>query len=147
MKYALKAAQGFAAGALAVLIFHQSMYFVLSQFNLVQNLPWRMNPIPPFGVPSLINQMFWGGLWGVLYAVAVARWIPGALWIGGLVFGLVFPMTLGSWLIVPLIKSQPLLSGYFIHHDPLRLLSGFLLNGIAYGLGLGIIYSTLGSKK
>ena len=146
MAYAWKAALGFAAGALAVLIFHQSVYFVLSQFGMVQNLPWRMNPIPPFGVPSLLNQMFWGGLWGALFALIV-RWAPGPLWLAGLVFGLIFPMTLGSWVLVPLIKGQPLFSGYFIHHDPLRLLTGFLLNGIAFGTGLGVIYSTLGSKR
>ena len=49
------------------------------------------------------------------------------------------PMLLGSWLVVSLIKGQPIMAGWV----PQRLLVGWLLNGIAFGIGLGLLYPLL----
>lgn len=147
MERARRAGIGFVAGALAVLIFHQGMYYILGQAGLVQNAPWRLSPlVPPLGIPWLINQMFWGGVWGVIYALLFEPMVPLPFWAAGLVFGVLFPQLLGSWLLVPVLKSQPILGGYLIHHDLTRLTSGLLLNGVAFGVGTGVIYSTLTRK-
>jgi hypothetical protein len=60
----------------------------------------------------------------------------------GFVFGCIFPMLLGSWLIVALIKGQPLLANAFGKNgfNILQLRNGFLLNGVAFGIGLGLLY-------
>ena len=55
---------GFIAGFLAVLIFHQSLWYLL---NLVGLIPlgrpaWPLDPIPPYDVLSVISKAFWGGL-------------------------------------------------------------------------------------
>ena len=75
---------GFIAGFLAVLIFHQSLWYVL---NLVGLIPpdrpaWPLDPIPPYGVPSVISKAFWGGVWGAVLAPVLQnlRGLP----IGGL---------------------------------------------------------------
>jgi hypothetical protein len=138
---------GFLAGALGILIFHQGMYALMQQIGLpLQGKPWNMAAEPSaFGLPRLLNQMFWGGLWGVLFA-NLYHALPGGMgWLKGLLFGMVFPMLLGSWLIVAYIKGAPLFNGAFAKggFNVLALRNGFLLNGVAFGLGLGLLYPLL----
>ena len=69
---------GFVGGALAVLIFHQSLWFLFNHIGLIppERPAWPLDPIPPFGVPSVISKAFWGGVWGAVLApllVALAR--------------------------------------------------------------------------
>ena len=58
MNFTRLALLGFIAGFLAVLTFHQSLWYLL---NLVGLIPldrpaWPLDPIPPFGVPSVISK-------------------------------------------------------------------------------------------
>ena len=57
---------GFAGGFLAVLIFHQSLWFLFNQIGLIppERPAWPFDSIPPFGVPSVLSKAFWGGVWG-----------------------------------------------------------------------------------
>lgn len=139
---------GFIAGMLAVAVFHQGMYALLQQVGLpLRGSPWNLAADPnAFGLPRLLNQMFWGGAWGVLFAALVDRVPAGPTWARGFVFGMIFPMLLGSWLLVAMLKGQPLFSGAFAKgFDIARLRNGFLLNGVAYGIGLGLLWSLLQS--
>ena len=136
---------GFLAGALAVALFHQGMYWLLKEANVpLQGTPWNMAPAAAaYGLPVLFNQMFWGGLWGVVFAFMFER-IPGHQgWLKGFLFGVVFPMLLGSWLVVSLIKGQPVFAGLLTDGNIMRLRTGFLLNGVAFGIGLGLLYPLL----
>lgn len=131
-------AVGFLAGALAVPIFHQVMVLILHLAGQVPNFPWQMRPVGPFNVPTLVNQMFWGGMWGLLFA-AVAEALPGrALWLKGVAFGLLGPWLLGNGVLVPLMKGGPLLFGF----APQRMIVGALI-GAAFGLGVALIYAAL----
>ena len=132
---------GFLAGALAVPLFHQVMVLILHLAGQVPNFPWSMRPVPPLNVPTLANQMFWGGLWGVLFAVVVEA-VPGrALWLKGVIFGLLGPWLLGNGLLVPLIKGGPLLFGFAVP----RMIIGALI-GATFGLGLALIYGLFRSR-
>ena len=64
---------GFIAGALAVAIFHQGMYLLMKQFGVpLPGAPWNMAPAASaYGMPTVLNQMFWGGLWGILFTGAI----------------------------------------------------------------------------
>ena len=140
----IKTIAGFLAGFIAVLVFHQTMYLLIQQAGLpLRGAPWAMAAEPSaFGMPRVINQAFWGGLWGIAYAFLV-DYIPGNQgWLKGLIFGMIFPMLLGSWVVVAMIKGQPMFSGAFAKggFDIWALRNGFLLNGIAFGLGLGLLY-------
>lgn len=141
---------GFLAGALAVLIFHQGMYLLIQQLQkaqmlgapLLSGVPWNMSPdANAFGMPRTLNQAFWGGLWGIVFAHLI-NLMPGPNVVRGFVFGCIFPMLLGSWLIVSLIKGQPLFADAFGKNgfNIMRLRNGFLLNGVGFGIGLGILY-------
>lgn len=138
---------GFAAGALAVAIFHQGMLFAMKQAGMpLQGMPWSLAPNnAAFGMPSLLNLMFWGGLWGVAFALLWQRVPVRPSWLSGLVFGVLGPMLLGSWIAVALMKGRPLFNGFLTDWKLVRLQTGFLLNGLAFGLGLGLLYPMLAS--
>lgn len=146
---------GFIAGCLAVLIFHQGMYVILQQlgwplrgtvFNTTPDPLWvelfRGLKMSAPSLPRIVNQAIWGGLWGILFAYLIDRMPGGITLIKGLVFGLIFPMLLGSWIIIPLVKGTALFAGAFAKggFDLMALRTGFMLNGVAFGLGLGLLY-------
>jgi hypothetical protein len=138
-----KTIAGFIAGFLAVAIFHQGMYVILQQTGVpLGGKPWNLTPYAgAFNMPTVINQCFWGGLWGIVYAFLVDRIPGGQGWLKGFIFGFVFPMLIGSWLVVALIKGTPVFSGAFAKgFDGMRLVPGFFLNGVAFGTGLGLLY-------
>lgn len=129
---------GFLAGAIAVLTAHQLMVYALSATGLIATSAWSLRPVGPFSVPAVINSTFWGGIWGAVFAIATGR-LPGTrLWVKGLVFGLVLPLLIGVWILVPLLKSQP----FFAALSAPRLLAGVLIHA-AYGVALGPLYGAL----
>ncbi len=129
---------GFIAGALAVLVFHQTMILVLHLMKQTPNFPWSMRPTTPFGIPAIVNSMFWGGLWGSVFAV-IGHAIPGgAAWVRGIMFGLLGPWLLGNGILVPLFKGGPFLFGFAVP----RMIIGALI-GSAFGLGVALILGVI----
>ena len=130
---------GFVAGALAVVIFHQLTSYVLGLAGLSEGQVYSLRGVPPFGVPRILSQMFWGGMWGVLFALIYDRFLPERpAWIGGFVYGLLGPLLVG-WTLVAFIRGAPLFGGL----NPSRMLVSFLLNAVAFGIGLALIYRGL----
>ena len=102
---------GFAAGVLSVLVFHQGTVWLLNQMGVIPTGPYSLRPIPPFGVPQIVNQCFWGGLWGILIAALLRRWgtrAPDLLF--GAVFGAV-ALNIVNWIVLPAIKGLPYFAG------------------------------------
>jgi hypothetical protein len=126
-------AAGFIAAALSVLVFHQGAILVLWLIGLTPNFPWsfRGNQI---GVPLIINSMFWGGLWGLVYAYFKDKWPSPAL-LGGVVFGILCSTIIGGWIVVALLKGNPMFAGF----APLRMLISALIGGM-FGLGTAFFY-------
>jgi hypothetical protein len=128
---------GFLAGALAVVTFHQGMVFLLNSVGLIQSRVYALHGVPPFGVPTLLNQMFWGGLWGLLFAAItdiLPRW---PLLLLGCTFGVLGPV-LASWFVVAPLKGLPIAAGWV----PQRMLASVLING-CWGIGIVLIYAGL----
>lgn len=129
---------GFVGGVLSVAIFHQGAVFLLGLGGLSEGSVYSFRPTAPLGVPRLISQMFWGGLWGVLFAAVVdrlpARW-PLAL--VGFLFGVVGPALFGLLVVTPL-RGLSVAAAL----TPLRLTSSILING-AFGVGLALIFDRL----
>jgi len=130
---------GFLAGFVAVLVFHQGSAFLLhlasadipSVRAVVGNVPAPFNlaPRPPLGVPTVLSQAFWGGVWGMALAALLARLRPPAL-LFGTVFGAV-ALTLVAVTLVPVLKGMPGWNGAI----PWR---GLLFNG-AWGFGAALL--------
>ena len=128
---------GFVAGAAAVLAFHQAMVAALWAAGVIPNGPYSVRPVPPLGVPTILNSMFWGGLWGVVFALIADQLTGHAIWLKGLIFGLLGPL-LVNWFVVAPIKGQPLAAGFV----PGRMLAGILIAG-AFGIGVSLLFAIL----
>lgn len=110
---------GFIAGLVAVLVFHQGAAFLLHHvgnevpaslavFGRV-GPPYNMAPVPPFGVPTVLSQAFWGGVWGIAFAVVLDRVRPPALLFGFVAGALA--LTLVAFTVVATLKGLPSFAG------------------------------------
>ena len=82
---------GFVAAAISVLTFHQAMWAFLHLLNLPgmgMPPPYPTAPVPPWGVPRIVDLAFWGGLYGILFGLALPRLRP-PYWLDGLVLGII----------------------------------------------------------
>ena len=123
---------GFIAGFLAVLIFHQSLWYLL---NLVGLIPldrpaWPLDPIPPYGVLSVISKAFWGGAWGAFLAPLLQGLTGRAYWAGWIIIGAV-ALSLVAFFVVPPITGEPIPALW-----P-RFFAALLVNA-AWGLGTAL---------
>jgi hypothetical protein len=128
-------AVGFVAGFLAVLTFQSGLVAILYAAGAVPFAPWSLAPVPPFGVPRSLSAAFWGGLWGIAYALLEPR-LTARLgwWAGGLAFGAVLPV-LVLWFVVLPLKGQPVGGGF----GASRVLLAVVVHA-AFGLGTAIIF-------
>src|SRR3712207_3162420 len=96
---------GFGAGALSHAIFQGGLGTILYAADLVPELVWSLKPVPPFAVPATVNNMFWDGLWGLLYAPLEPRLTSKLGRVGGgLVLGLASLVIF--WLLVLPLKGS-----------------------------------------
>ena len=139
MSAPMRALLGFVAAVIAVLIFHQGTSALLNAAGVPTVAPYGMNPVPPFGVPMLVNRCFWGGLYGLALGLALP-WLPRApMWLLGLGFGLL--SVLIGWFVVAPVKGLPVAGGFV----PARMLTTIVINGV-WGIGIGLVLSLLMRK-
>jgi hypothetical protein len=125
---------GFAAGFIATLVFHQIALMMLVGLGLVKAAVYSMQAVPPFGVPQVLSLSFWGGMWGMFFALIENRFPKGAgYWLAALLFGAIGP-TLVAWFIVAPLKGQPVAAGWELP----RMITGLVVNG-AWGIGTGLL--------
>ena len=121
--------EAFVAGVLAVPVFHQILLWILHAAGIVPFAPFSMARTKPFGVPDVVSISFWGGVWGVIFALTLPRWFRGtAYWIAAAVAGGVALTLVFMFVVWPLkFGGTP--------PDPVGLfVIGFLLNA-AWGIG------------
>jgi hypothetical protein len=130
---------GFIAGVLATLIFHQGLWFILYHLQVVPSdkPAWPLDPVPPFGVPSVISKAFWGGVWGAVLAPLLSRYRGAAYWTGWVLAGAVVLSLTGMYLVTAL-KGQPA--------PPFwpRFALAALVNG-AWGFGTALVLTLAGA--
>jgi hypothetical protein len=140
---------GFVAGAIAVVIVHEGIIYLLGTAGYIPNRAWSMTPaIPPWGVPRVVNNVFWGALWGALFGLISAGLPGGMSWLKGLIYGLLI-VVVSNWILLPLIKGQVFGQAnqvLFSNYDPQRMLLTAVIVG-GFGLGLGIIYGLIAPKQ
>jgi len=129
---------GFIAGFLSTLIFHQLALGLLWSAGVASSVPFSMTTTHPFGMPAVFSLAFWGGVWGILYALSERRFPrQGGYWVAAFLFGAVLPSLVALFLVLPL-KNQPIGGGWHPH----PLLTAFLIN-CAWGVGTGLILRVL----
>jgi hypothetical protein len=122
---------GFLAGALSVLVCHQTIAMLLYSIGITERMPYSVQATRPLGVAQLWSLMFWGAVWGAALAAALRKLDGAALVIAATVFGAILP-TLVAWTVVASLKGQPLFAGGV----PKAMAVGLLVNA-AWGLGTG----------
>ncbi len=64
---------GFGAGALSHLVFQGALGAMLHSAGALPHPVWSLAPVGPLAVPTTVNNMFWDGLWGMLYGLLEPR--------------------------------------------------------------------------
>lgn len=118
----------FVAGFVATLVFHQGLLQLLHLAGKVPAAAWNMDPVPPLGVPKVVSLAFWGGLWGIVLWLLIAKRRGAAHWLLALALGALLP-SLVAWFVVFPIKGVALTS---------TLVFGALLLNGAWGLGVAL---------
>lgn len=134
-------AVAFASGFLAVLVFHQGLVAVLSAAGIAPPnfAAWSLEPIPPWGVPSLVSKAFWGGVWAILLWFVMAGRQGAVYWLGWMLLGAI-ALPLVAIFVVPLIKGGP----------PLDFWSRFPLSAMinaAWGLGTALFLRVFAASE
>jgi hypothetical protein len=132
---------GFAAGFLATLIFHQGLWWIFNQTGTIPpgQPAWALDPIPPFGVPSVLSKAFWGGLWGLVLTPVFAQLSGASYWMAWILVGAV-ALTLVAFFVVPPLKGEPM------RELGPRFLVGLALNG-AWGFGTALFLTLFGAGR
>lgn len=103
---------GFIAGALATVTAHELIIMLLQQNGFfAPRAPWSMEPITTgpmanFAVPQLVSAMFWGGIWGAIFAAIWGSTPQGPLTFKGALLGIIGPAVIGVFTLVPLITAK-----------------------------------------
>lgn len=125
-----RALLGFVAGFIATLVFHQIALWILHAAHFTDRAPWAMKPVPPFGVPQVISLAFWGGVWGAVMVLLLAK--SRMFLLASTLFGAVLPTLVAGLVIAPL-RHQP------IPHTGKMLALGLIVNA-AWGFGTALLY-------
>ena len=137
----MRALLGFIAAVISVLIFHQGMWAALHALalpGLTMPPPYPIDPIPPWGIPRIINLCFWGGLYGIVFGLILPR-LTAPLWLCGLGLGVIAALV--GILVVPAVKGLPIGSGWIL----LNWVRSLLINGF-WGIGVGLILPQLTAR-
>jgi hypothetical protein len=132
-------ALGFVAGAIAVVTVHEIINFILLKAGLFPRVPWSLQPSAVTGVPQIVSDMFWGGVWGILFVLLYAYLPGGGPTVRGLIFGILGPAILGVFILLPLITGRfPLFFGF----DP-KMVGSVLLILAGFGAAMGWLYGLM----
>jgi hypothetical protein len=132
-----KVLYGFIAGFFATLIFHQLTLALLWGVGFAPFGPFSMATTQPFGVPAVFSLAFWGGIWGIAFALIEGRFPRSLYWWMAFIFGAILPSLVALMIVLPL-KGMPMGGGW----NPSLLLTALLING-AWGIGTGLILKEL----
>ena len=122
----------FIAGTLAVPLGHQIVLWILNVAGVIDRAPYAMAPTRPFGVPQVISLSFWGGVWGIILGLILARARDPKFWWLALIVGAVAPTLVAIFVVAPL-KGAPL------GGNPALFAVGLAINGV-WGLATAAFY-------
>jgi small-conductance mechanosensitive channel len=135
MAISMRAFLGFIAASISVLTFHQGMVAALHVFGLTQSAAYRTTPVPPFGVPLIVDLCFWAGLYGLVFGLLMPRF-TWPLWLCGLILGVIAALV--AMFVVAPLKGNAIANGW----QAWPIARSLLINGV-WGIGVGLILPLL----
>jgi len=125
----------FLAGALAVPFAHHLALAAFFHAGVAPYRPYSFERTKPFGVPQVFSLMFWGGVWGLILGLVLARVeSPRLWWIVAIVFGAIAPTIVAG--IIVRLRRLPM------KPTPMLAIVGLVVNA-AWGLGTAGFYRLL----
>lgn len=97
---------GFVAGAIATVTTHEIIALILNQAGLFGRVPWPMEANSFSGLPQALNDMFWGGVWGIVFALILGNYPKGSMTIKGALLGIIGPAIIGVFSLVPALTAK-----------------------------------------
>ena len=121
---------GCVAGAVSVLIFHQTTLQIFFWLGLAPQAAFRIGHVPPFNMPMVLSITFWGAVYGGIFGLLMPR-MRGPIWLNGLLLGLCAMLI--AWFVFLPLNGRPVAFDWRV--------SPMLRSSFAYavwGLGVGI---------
>jgi hypothetical protein len=100
---------GCVAGAISVLVFHQTTLQIFFWLGLTPQAAFRIAHVPPFNAPMVVSITFWGALYGAMFARTITL-VKTPSWANGLAAG--FVAMLLSWFVVRPLAGNPMAFGW-----------------------------------
>jgi len=95
---------GCIAGAISVLVFHQTTLQLFFWLGLAPQAAFRVAVVPPFNAPMVVSITFWGAVYGGIFGLLTPR-LPAPALVKALLVGL-FAMLMG-WFVVRPLAGHP----------------------------------------
>lgn len=134
------AGAAFAAGFVAVLVFHQGLWALLRAAGVAPTAAWNMAKVPPLGVPAVVSSAFWGGLWGIVLAWLLPVVSPSmGYWPAAIILGSLMTSMVALMVVAP-IKGRPFAVGW----NP-KIWAFALAVNAAWGFGTGLLLRLFGA--
>ncbi|MBX9700084.1 MAG: hypothetical protein K2X74_11650 [Acetobacteraceae bacterium] len=150
LSWAVAILAGLLSGALATLVFQEGTLALLHRwgpdFPVLAALfgavprPFSLDPASPFGLPHLVVEMAWGGLWGIVLAALICRGRRVPALATGVTYSVV---VIGSLILVilPALRGMPL-----VFAEVPRLVRLTLLLCAAWGWGTALLLKLISRR-
>ena len=109
MNFLKKIVLGFIAGAIATVTVHEIISALFHNPGIWTGWPrpsWNMDPAEMTGIPQIVSDMFWGGLWGSLFGLILGDRPHGSTTLKGILMGLIGPALIGVFLVIPFFTGR-----------------------------------------
>jgi len=100
---------GCVAGAISVLVFHQTTLQLLFWLGMAPQAAFRVGVVAPFNAPMVLSVTFWGAVYGAVFGVLAPR-LQAPILVKGLIAGL-FAMLM-SWFVIRPLAGHPVALGW-----------------------------------
>lgn len=131
-KTVLTTIKAFAAGVLAMLIFHQG---ALAGLHYLGRTPVEAYVVAPgwlLGLPVLLLWSLWGGAWGIVLWGMIRGAEAAGYYVGAVILAAIVPSAVYLFAVMPL-AGKPLAAGWDV-----RFIAGVLLLHALWGLGTAL---------
>jgi hypothetical protein len=122
---------GLVAGALSMLLFHQTTLQILYWIGATTHPAFRLSVVPPFNVPMIVSITFWGAIFGATVSLLMPRFL-GSWLVRAVVAGLFALMM--TWFVVRPLAGHPIAFGWQTRPMLLSLIANLM-----WGFGVMLI--------
>ena len=129
--------KAFVAGFVSTLVFHQGLLTLLYLSGAFPRAPYDMTAVGPLGIPAVVSQACWAGVWAMALWPLMRHAAGAAYWLRAFLLGAIAPSAVGLFIIAPL-KGAPIAAGW----DPKLIVGTLILNG-TWGAGMALLMRSM----